>query len=207
MGISFNRLGFGFSIASFIGFVVFSVYLLFTSDESFRAIVGLICAASVLAPRIIYKKTRLFNFLSAELLGVLELMLDLLLIFNGIGALGFYLEMQYYDMALHLFSPLAVGIMLALMLESYLHRYTIQSIRIIQWFTITGTITLVLFWEFWESVGDMIFHTQMSGQPGEPFDTLYDVLGGIAIMAVLYLFNRYLLAPSIRILAVSKIQK
>ncbi len=172
--------------ATAVVFVLFSIYLFRNSDENFRAVIGLVSAVSVFIPRFLYKYSAWGKHLSLFSTAVIEILLVLLLAFNGIGALGFYLGIQYYDMTLHVLSPIASGAILFIIIRSVLKNKRENSMTRASVITIILTFIGIFAWEVWELFGDTYLGTKMLGQPGEPLDTAYDIVGGIVSLGLLY---------------------
>ncbi|MBU0498068.1 MAG: hypothetical protein KKG04_08990 [Candidatus Thermoplasmatota archaeon] len=123
---------------------------------------------------------------------IIEFILVLMLSLNGIGALGFYLSITYYDMVLHASAPIGAAVVLYLMVNSVLDKKGKYTFLRGQGLVLAMTTVGIFLWEGWEYYGDLIFGTMMRGQPGEPLDTTYDILAGICSLTVIYIINTYI---------------
>ena len=185
------------NIAIALGFLVFSVYLFAygtLEDDQFRAYMAAVSAALSLMPTFIYHTTDWKKYVSYHAMNYVEMMVALLLVLNGLGALGFYQTIQYYDLALHIVNPLLGTLVIAILIGEYLQSVKKYRLIRVQLWTALSIFTFMCLWEVWEYWGDVIFGTAMFGQNGEwYFDTLSDIVGGICgSIAALLLNIKYL---------------
>lgn len=144
----------------------------------------------MVTPRLLYRYTRLKEFVQRDVIHLLEIIGCVMSILNGLGALSFYRTLAYYDTVIHFTGALGIGMIVALLLGAGFktaHNYTLHRLR---FFSIFITVIFLFLWEAFEYVGDMLFHTSMLGQVGEPYDTLYDIIAGVIAMILLYNLNR-----------------
>lgn len=177
-------------IVSEVGFLTVVVWLFANDYKLFLPISGLVYMLLMVTPRLLYRYTRLKKFVQRDVIHLLEIIACLMAILNGLGALSFYRTMTYYDTAIHFTGALGGGMIVALLLGAGFKtagNYTLQRLR---FFSILITVIFLFLWEAFEYVGDMLFHTSMLGQEGEPYDTLYDIIAGVLAMILLYNLTR-----------------
>lgn len=193
-----SRIGYFLSRAGALIFMGFSVWLLqrhvngtsWDGDDLFRAVMAAISAALMVAPLFIHMRTKWRERITGSERGIFEILLAIMLAGNGIGALGFYRSLQYYDMALHFFYPILSGVCVAILLHGlYRQKITPNQLALR---TISTIAFLVLLWEGYEWSGDTFLGTQMLGQEGEQFDTVYDVLAGMLALVPIFLISKYI---------------
>lgn len=183
------RLSLLYISASSVGFVVFGFYLLHTDDNLFRVVMAFFSPFFIFAPRVLCRYVLQMQFISQRMLAVLEMLIAFMLSLNGIGALGLYLETQYYDLFLHFLNPFLIAGIISILIGSYGRYSASYQLSRVQHFFIFFTMILLIGWEIWEYAGDQLFGTQMFGQPGEEYDTITDLGAGMLSMSVVYYIN------------------
>ncbi len=189
MNIHIERIASGVTLLTALIFVIFSIYLFGHLDENFRPVIALICAIVLITTDVLYRRLHTEKWMSKKNFAVIELLGSIQMSLNGIGSLGLYTETKYFDMLLHITGPVIVGIVLTLIFGSIMKNEKRFYKSRLQLYSLTTTGILVFVWEGWEWIGDALFGTSMLGQHGEPYDTLYDILGGIGSLSVLALIN------------------
>lgn len=167
-------------------FFAFTLYLIYIEDDVYRIVMGCLSIIGILIPRLLYTFTFWRKHITENALGLIEVFLVIVLAQNGAGAMGLYLQWQYYDLVLHVTGPLMCGYITAVLLESHMHPRVGDHLARVRWAAIGITIFCIFAWEVYEWFGDLVFNTHMFGQEGEEYDTLYDILAGIAAMFPLY---------------------
>lgn len=197
--IVWSRLGYLFSRIASVIIVGISAYLFIRhmtgtspdGDDLFRSVMGVGSAVLLLTPYHIQRLPRIRRAITASDRGMIEMLLGIALAQNGIGALGFYRTLQYYDLILHVSGPLIIGITVGIILSAFASKLP-HSTHAIQWRTVFITFALIILWELWEWGGDYIFGTSMFGQATDPYDTYTDVLAGCMALIPLYFGTGYI---------------
>lgn len=174
-------------------FFFFGLYFLFIAQNAFLGWSTLLLILVFFLPRFLYHATRWKHFITKAGLGVVESILLLLTALGGIGSLGFYYTVFYYDFALHLFHPIMTGIGISVIVGSWLFSQGRFNLNTVQRRAVVSTALIVFLWEGWEYGGDQIFGTMMLGQIGEAYDTLYDILAGLFALFGTILLNHFFL--------------
>lgn len=164
------------------------LYLVYTEDDVYKIVMGCLSIIGILTPRLLYSFTFWKKHITENALGLIEVFLVIVLAQNGAGAMGLYLHWQYYDLVLHVTGPFLSGYITAVLLESHLHPRIGDHIQRVRLWAIGITIFCIFTWELYEWFGDLVFNTHMFGQEGEEYDTLYDIIAGLAAMFPLYWF-------------------
>lgn len=182
-------LSLGLAIGFFIG-----TYWIWTIDQSaFRPVVAVLSGLSLFVPRLLFTHTMLKKHLHMRALLYLENAWMVLILLNTFGSLSFYYTTQYYDMILHFVDPIIGGFMIALLVAAWEEHDGEYTESYVAYMTLAITFVIIFVWEAYEFYGDMWFGTQMFGQEGEPFDTFYDIVAGVAALFFLrILIHRYL---------------
>jgi hypothetical protein len=167
-----------------LAFAAGTVYVYYIDEALFRPVVGLLCTLILFAPRLIYAKTFLKEQLSTRGLVFLESAWWLILALNALGSLSFYTTTQYYDMVLHFVDPLIGACVLAVVVTAWEKHDGDYSQSHVLYISLAATFMLIFLWEAYEYYGDVWFGTKMFGQDGEQYDTLYDIIAGIAALVV-----------------------
>lgn len=193
MNIRISNVGPLLSYATAAAFIIFGIYLDSVVDDFFRPIAAYVSAFAALLPELTHRFGPTRPMLTPRALASIQTAWSIQLSLNGIGALGFYLQYQYYDMTLHVLGPLLVCWILSIIIGSYYYVTSQWNLKRIQRLIALIVIFVILLWEVWEWLADQTLGTAMFGQPGEEYDTLYDILVGIVSIIPLYLLNkRYL---------------
>lgn len=194
MDFSLKRIPRLLNIGLSLGFVIFSGYLFAygnMEDDQFRAWMGTLCAGIMLLPTLIYYSTSWKHYITYDAMNMAEMMLDILLVLNGIGSLGFYRTLEYYDFILHIVNPLLGTWVIAILIGEYLQATRKYSLLRVQTSTLCTIIGFIIAWEAWEFFGDQLFGTEMFGQNGEWYiDTLSDIIAGVAGMTISLILSR-----------------
>jgi hypothetical protein len=135
-----------------------------------------------------------------------ELVLTSLLLLNVVGYLGLFNSYFLgfgYDTFMHFFGKLLALVLLAIVYTGYRwHRYRQgTTLRRLLWVIVIGGAIIGFGWELFEWGTDRIIDfyqpgrdpdLYLSGQPGEPLDTLYDLLAsGAAVLVAVFTIRRY----------------
>ena len=193
MSIRISNVGLLLSVFTASAFFLFGLYLQFVVHDYFRPFAAFASAFAALLPQLTHRFGPTRPILTKRALASIETAWSIQLSLNGIGALGFYLQFQYYDMALHVLGPLIVCWILSIIIGSYYYVTNQWNLKKVQRLIVLLAVLLILLWEVWEWFVDRTLGTAMLGQPGEEYDTLYDILVGLVSIIPLYLLNnRYL---------------
>lgn len=193
--ILFSEIGF---IASGFALVIFSykpVLWEIWQNPLFMGVIGIFSGFILMLPRYIYKNSWLKNIYSIQLLYFLQIIILVGLFLNAIGALGLYLNLKFYDTFAHLFDGIIFSFGLYFIYLIYPHpekAFLVKEQRKALVFTIFIFFSFILLWEAYEYLGDIIFKTQMLGEPGEKIDTEIDIASsaiGSAIGIIIAHYN------------------
>jgi len=191
--IDIYRLSFLYTITTSVVMVPFILYLCIYSTEIFLPIVGTVTLFLLYIPRIVYMSTIWLKYIPQHTFGIMEMIITTIHILNMLGGIGLYRVFSYYDMIVHILSPIGVGVVLSLVIASIQKMRGYFHIRTVQQWAICITIALLFIWELFEYMGDRVFGTDMFGQIGEQLDTVYDIGLGVVAMILVYLINLFYL--------------
>ncbi len=193
MNMRITNVGLLLSLCTAAAFFLFALYLQFIVHDYFRPFGAFASACAALLPQLAHRFGPTRPMLAPRALASVEIAWCIQLSLNGIGALGFYLQFQYFDMSLHVLGPLLVSWILSIVIGSYFYVSNQWNLKKIQRLIVLLTVFIILLWEVWEWFADRTLATAMFGQPGEEYDTLYDILVGLISVIPLYVLNkRYL---------------
>lgn len=183
------------SITLFVG----GIWIFFVDIEIqntpvwFRAVMAFVSAASLFLPRFIFRSSSSHRYLKENALLLLELGWMIILVLNALGAVWFYNTTEYYDMMLHLITPMIGGCMIAVLVSAHQLHYGAYKMRSSIGTTLFLTGLIVVLWEVYEYSTDALLGTNMYGQQGESLDTILDIAGGfIALLFIYFFLSRYL---------------
>lgn len=190
-----SRTGYLISRGAIVGCLAISVGLLnrhvsgssYDGSDLFRAVMGTLSAAVIALPFYVHMNTGLRTKIASRERGMLEIVLVAILTSNGLGALGFYRSLQYYDLVLHFCIPIAFGFGTSVVLRGIYTKWSALRVAVI---ACVITFVCIFAWEGYELLGDTLFGTAMLGQEGEELDTLYDIGAGIVALPFLYTIAR-----------------
>jgi len=115
-----------------------------------------------------------------RLAAIIELLLTLSLVFNGIGSLGFYVTTVHYDDFVHLLTPATVTWGFGIWITARIAlRDQIVALPRQVWKVVIIGLALAFVWEPVEFLTDMLLGTNTFGQDGQQFDTYYDLIMGV----------------------------
>lgn len=187
-----SRVGYAVSRGGILFFLGFAVWLLqrhvtgasWDGDDLFRAAMSTLSAFLLGLPLYFHMYTEWKNRITGNERGVIEVLMAIMLAGNGIGSLGFYRSLQYYDMGLHFFFPILTGICIAIVLNGWFQNRVDPSQIAVR--TVSIIALCVLLWEGYEWTGDTFLGTAMLGQNGEELDTVYDIIAGVIALIPIY---------------------
>lgn len=177
--IIFSEIGFilcGFAL------VIFSYHPILWEiwqNPLFMGVIGILSGFILMLPKFIYNNSWLKKIYSTQLLYFIQIIILLGLFLNAIGALGLYLNLQYFDTFAHLMAGLVYSFglyFIYLIYPSPTKAYQLREQRKALIFTIFVFFSFSLLWELYEYYGDILFNTQMFGEPGEKIDTQIDII-------------------------------
>lgn len=183
------------SISLFVGgiWIFFVDIKIQNTPVWFRAVMAFVSAISLFLPRFIFHTSSSHRYLKENALLLLELGWMIIIVLNALGAVWFYNTVEYYDMILHLVTPMIGGSMIGILVSAHQLHYGAYKIRSSIGTTLLLTGLIVLLWEVYEYVTDAFLGTNMYGQKGENLDTILDIAGGfIALLFVYFFLSRYI---------------
>lgn len=172
-----------------IGFIVCGFMLVILSckpalweiwqNPLFMGVIGIFSGFILMLPRFIYNNSWLKKIYSIQLLYFIQLIILLGLFLNAIGALGLYLNLKNYDIFTHFFDGVIFSFGLYFIYLIYPHpekAFLAKEQKKALIFTIFIFFSFAVLWEIYEYFGDILFKTQMFGEPGEKIDTEIDII-------------------------------
>jgi len=161
----------------------------------FMGFISILSGIILCFPKIIFHKSWIKKIYSPHLLYFVQFILLIGLILNAFGALGFYLNLKYYDSVVHFIDGIIFSFGLYFLYLIYpdpRNAFKTREQRKALFFTLFIFFGFALLWEFYEYYGDIIFKTQMFGEPGEKIDTQIDLIAttlGSVIGIIIAHFN------------------
>jgi len=162
-----------------LGIFLISLYLGFIG-RIFNMTHGFLMVLIILSPRFIYNYSRyLKNHYNENF------------VISGLGTLFLNSAGFEYDTLQHFFETIFFGIGISILISLILKKKFL-SLDKLKVSLLTVGLTLILSTLIWD-FGDQIFGTEMSGQKGQPLDTLYDCVANILSLPLTVVFiYRYL---------------
>ena len=179
-----------------IYFVALSIFLvslyLGLLNRVFNMIWGFLMTLIILSPRLIYNYSKyLKNHYNENFVITFQLLTATGFAMSGLGTLFLNSAGFEYDTLQHFFETIFFGIGISILISLILKKKFL-SLDKLKVSLLTVGLTLILSTLIWD-FGDQIFGTEMSGQKGQPLDTLYDCVANILSLPLTVVFiYRYL---------------
>lgn len=137
----------------------FAIYHQVELDNTFIFASSLVyMAALLIIPTVIMRD-------QPRLRSVIQALLITNMLLNGFGAYGWYSTTFHYDDVVHFLSP-------AILVWGVCVWFRPRQM----WKAVFFSILVGLVWEPMEYFGDQLLSTHTYGQPGQPLDTVYDII-------------------------------
>jgi len=178
-----------------LGIFLISLYLGFIG-RIFNMTHGFLMVLIILSPRFIYNYSRyLKNHYNENLVITFQSLIAAAFVISGLGTLFLNSAGFEYDTLQHFFETIFFGIGISILISLILKKKFLSLDKLkVSLLTVGLTLILsTLIWESYQYFGDQIFGTEMSGQKGQPLDTLYDCVANILSLPLTVVFiYRYL---------------
>lgn len=156
-----------------------AIFFLFTGHSIFVVLGYLAFSAVLFLPRIIYRRLELHENISNEFLDWIEISFSTVVSLSVLGYLWLFDKLYDYDTYVHFFTPLFLFILFAIFFKAGTIHFNIKTNKSdVVLAALVAITSLLLFWELLEYFITIYLHKNMFFTPGQPNDTLYDVLSG-----------------------------
>lgn len=156
-----------------------AIFFLFTGHSIFVVLGYLAFSAVLFLPRVIYRRLGLHENISNDFLDWIEIGFSTIVSLSVLGYLWLFDRLYDYDTYVHFFTPLFLFILFAIFFKAGTIHFNIKTTKSdVVLAALVAIISVLLFWELLEYFITIYLGKNMFFTPGQPNDTLYDVLSG-----------------------------